>query len=164
MLLNSALISLFLSTPSARRATCCLTVLILLKKFLSTPSARRATPVLGLLGGSTHFYPRPPRGGRPLNGHGPAPAAENFYPRPPRGGRHLRPSAAGQLHHFYPRPPRGGRHKETPSLSQAWIFLSTPSARRATGICTVLSLILVYFYPRPPRGGRHSIPGLVDHH
>ena len=57
---------IFLSTPSARRATkaeqsgC-----IVLTIFLSTPSARRAT------GHDQHrryypgyFYPRPPRGGR----------------------------------------------------------------------------------------------------
>ena len=35
-------------------------------KFLSTPSARRATPsVLCGLSRTSHFYPRPPRGGRP---------------------------------------------------------------------------------------------------
>ena len=44
MLLNSALISLFLSTPSARRAT--------------------AGHLCRFLFGSD-FYPRPPRGGRP---------------------------------------------------------------------------------------------------
>ena len=34
--------------------------------FLSTPSARRATEHrLCSFGGQTHFYPRPPRGGRP---------------------------------------------------------------------------------------------------
>ena len=35
-------------------------------KFLSTPSARRATGAAPLWGAaSLHFYPRPPRGGRP---------------------------------------------------------------------------------------------------
>ena len=33
-------------------------------------------------------------------------------------------------------------------------FLSTPSARRATRLRLVLLLRLLYFYPRPPRGGR----------
>ena len=79
--------------------------------------------------------------------------------------------------YFYPRPPRGGRHTTTPSLSQAWIFLSTPSARRATlreprgDIVAVISIHALReegdrrftrrwiststnFYPRPPRGGR----------
>ncbi len=58
--------AVFLSTPSARRATDenyrrgLDTIL-----FLSTPSARRATTQLSkLVGLLSHFYPRPPRGGR----------------------------------------------------------------------------------------------------
>ena len=44
MLLNSALISLFLSTPSARRATTAGAMqMTAVNEFLSTPSARRAT-------------------------------------------------------------------------------------------------------------------------
>ena len=34
---------------------------------------------------------------------------------------------------FYPRPPRGGRLKSARSFLRLLIFLSTPSARRATG-------------------------------
>ena len=34
------------------------------------------------------------------------------------------------------------------------VFLSTPSARRATAVLYPLSPPSVYFYPRPPRGGR----------
>ena len=58
--------TIFLSTPSARRATVGevpFTYLVL--EFLSTPSARRATGAIH--GGETfqwNFYPRPPRGGR----------------------------------------------------------------------------------------------------
>ncbi len=33
---------------------------------------------------------------------------------------------------FYPRPPRGGRPKQSPAAIGFKIFLSTPSARRAT--------------------------------
>ena len=80
-------------------------------QFLSTPSARRATPRCSWTPGrTTHFYPRPPRGGRrcqPESGRYPA---GNFYPRPPRGGRRIITA-----------------HR--PSLPK---FLSTPSARRAT--------------------------------
>ena len=89
MLLNSALISLFLSTPSARRATgaaqCeevsgCISIHALREegdgravlspyspaKFLSTPSARRATcAACASICRRGNFYPRPPRGGRP---------------------------------------------------------------------------------------------------
>ena len=35
-------------------------------------------------------------------------------------------------HHFYPRPPRGGRLSQLPATKPAFVFLSTPSARRAT--------------------------------
>ena len=56
-------------------------------KFLSTPSARRATAGgLRQDRGPADFYPRPPRGGRPLfllN----CQSCLYFYPRPPRGGR-----------------------------------------------------------------------------
>ena len=80
----------------------------------------------------TYFYPRPPRGGRPA-----LPAKRRwiwsyFYPRPPRGGR-LQPGAALFLCvYFYPRPPRGGRRCLNGSVTRWKIFLSTPSARRAT--------------------------------
>ena len=79
-----------------------------------------------------YFYPRPPRGGRRLR-HAVLPRMIHFYPRPPRGGR-LRDPFPPPSHpeHFYPRPPRGGRHKDTLDRLTAAIFLSTPSARRAT--------------------------------
>ena len=39
---------------------------------------------------NTHFYPRPPRGGRRGMIWLPRPATHDFYPRPPRGGRPFR--------------------------------------------------------------------------
>ena len=146
----------FLSTPSVRRATYDAhhvggAVVV----FLSTPSARRATAprppartgweisihALREEGDSwknyvmlplIYFYPRPPRGGRPLTPSWrwpgtsflSTPSARRathvwlelardrlyFYPRPPRGGRPVHPTDAGaKLIDFYPRPPRGGR-------------------------------------------------------
>ena len=60
----------FLSTPSARRATADLPVLLQLQTFLSTPSARRATPAFTTRScGRRDFYPRPPRGGRLIHRH-----------------------------------------------------------------------------------------------
>ena len=60
----------FLSTPSARRATCGGQACVRAEqKFLSTPSARRATTALSSGAyTSIYFYPRPPRGGRPADG------------------------------------------------------------------------------------------------
>ena len=97
---------------SARRATfLLLMVLTSFMVFLSTPSARRATR--GMRRGSPglrNFYPRPPRGGRPMPGTRSIRRMRNFYPRPPRGGRPLVIQPFGQtLEDFYPRPPRGGR-------------------------------------------------------
>ena len=237
----------FLSTPSARRATRkSPSTLTASMAFLSTPSARRATTIrLSILhyveisihalreegdrsgrGNPlrySHFYPRPPRGGRQLvklttgqsksisihalreEGDLAALTAEleenHFYPRPPRGGRPKKLSAGQGPENFYPRPPRGGRRGglqpgrdrqgisihalreegDLISLSivmAAEIFLSTPSARRATTLafnftdsCEISIHALreegdqpesdqpernPYFYPRPPRGGRHE--------
>ena len=44
---------------------------------------------------------------------------------------------------------------EVPDISK--IFLSTPSARRATFGVLPVSAVLRYFYPRPPRGGRPTL-------
>ena len=172
------------------------------KLFLSTPSARRATAALAFLASlCKDFYPRPPRGGR-LSSVGAArksgeflstpsarratravietaQALKNFYPRPPRGGRPTSKVNRSVNHeHFYPRPPRGGRQDSAGKLNEAMKFLSTPSARRATGTQCVLTVCFgisihalreegdivaadlgaptTNFYPRPPRGGRRA--------
>ena len=126
---------------------------------------------------SCNFYPRPPRGGRRHRGPDRPHDAANFYPRPPRGGRlhHVRgavlaleisihalreegdprPSGATTPSiHFYPRPPRGGRQMAELTKALCKVFLSTPSARRATQWLQHLLARHLYFYPRPPRGGR----------
>ena len=78
--------------------------------------------------------------------------------------------------YFYPRPPRGGRRGKKMVGVASNKFLSTPSARRATGkprpwrrhkkfsihalreegdaINLDLAKFVLHFYPRPPRGGR----------
>ena len=168
----------FLSTPSARRATD--TFLIFCRQmqisihalreegdwvggrhrrrprsFLSTPSARRATSsACRPADAGRHFYPRPPRGGRPGGMPNPRAVKEisihalreegdhrslfrsaqkiDFYPRPPRGGRPTSSLPSWRGGNFYPRPPRGGRQAYK---TDGWVglaFLSTPSARRAT--------------------------------
>ena len=152
-----------------------------------------------------YFYPRPPRGGRRSRwsrGRG----CRNFYPRPPRGGRrlphtcstlgvrisihalreegdHVADTICSEwLEYFYPRPPRGGRLKGQKKVVGRYLFLSTPSARRATQKgCTgwdsqVISIHALReegdppqrrgitarrnFYPRPPRGGRPRLSGV----
>ena len=147
--------SLFLSTPSARRATWTKHDLPTRQEFLSTPSARRATQelqqitltlwisihalreegdarMLAIGGRIAYFYPRPPRGGRRFLAHK-CPIPPQFLSTPSARRATDGPlpvSAKGP--DFYPRPPRGGRHREDLHGSHAGEFLSTPSARRAT--------------------------------
>ena len=127
----------------------------LISGFLSTPSARRATSQVEMARRiNKDFYPRPPRGGRPMPGYcgyfsnrflstpsarratlprgGKFRHRRHFYPRPPRGGRPRTCWIFCYRWYFYPRPPRGGRHIFSKTLTGVLIFLSTPSARRAT--------------------------------
>ena len=55
---------------------------------------------------------------------------------------------------FYPRPPRGGRRSAAVEMFFSMIFLSTPSAGRATPARKRAPQKKKNFYPRPPRGGR----------
>ena len=122
--------------------------------FLSTPSARRAT--WHQYGASVHqsisIHALREEGDR----RGPCPcnSARYFYPRPPRGGRLGRIVLEFRDSYFYPRPPRGGRRDCIRTLTTPARFLSTPSARRATFGLYRMPRLRIYFYPRPPRGGR----------
>ena len=100
--------------------------------FLSTPSARRATlTVHTRLFWCINFYPRPPRGGRPLTSSSMASTSVFLSTPSARRATRLKPRASGRgmisIHalreegdsvhrcsisghiYFYPRPPRGGR-------------------------------------------------------
>ena len=100
--------------------------------FLSTPSARRATVTLCYfvltLGISIHALREEGDAGILEGLH----AGSNFYPRPPRGGRHDTAFSSPPFSNFYPRPPRGGRRRSAGLRIYTHRFLSTPSARRAT--------------------------------
>ena len=78
--------------------------------FLSTPSARRATAV----GAHVAFY-------KGISIHALREEGDIFEVSP----------AMARLN-FYPRPPRGGRLWSVRTTARPTIFLSTPSARRAT--------------------------------
>ena len=101
----------------------------------------------------------------------------NFYPRPPRGGRPVcfaagRVSVSISIHalreegdsspifkkvailNFYPRPPRGGRRGVcagivAPELISIHALREEGDKMRPDGVWDG-----DYFYPRPPRGGR----------
>ena len=95
----------------------------LLYIFLSTPSARRAT---------VEFFNDFPNG-------------TNFYPRPPRGGRPAQtPHPCGELAISIHALREEGDIMASTTYAQQWLFLSTPSARRATapfgGLMEVLDI------------------------
>ena len=85
----------------------------------------------------------------------PTGGAANFYPRPPRGGR-LR---AHQHLRLYVRISIHALREEGDGVwifdgLKCTLFLSTPSARRATPPPDRAPVPQADFYPRPPRGGR----------
>ena len=199
--MNGRVSTLFLSTPSARRATelDCQKVLgvrisihALREEGDARKSWRRTT--------RSYFYPRPPRGGQPsaygylgcrlqisihaLREEGDSPwrgssctewisihalreegdkipsqtidVRLDFYPRPPRGGRRAGISKPPMLqtisiHALREEGDADGCSAECAVL----VFLSTPSARRATeALANYRQMNEEDFYPRPPRGGR----------
>ena len=103
-----------------------------LSRFLSTPSARRAT--VAVLYGQLF---------RVISIHALREEGDSSWLRCP-------PSTSN----FYPRPPRGGRPAVVLEDYEETKFLSTPSARRATGSAEPRAGREADFYPRPPRGGR----------
>ena len=157
--------------------------------FLSTPSARRATPHrLGVVQGQPiSIHALREEGDLELYG---VPAANIRFLSTPSARRATfgRSWTVTALSYFYPRPPRGGRPSKPPFCcaltrisihalreegdSPFWhindvaqIFLSTPSARRATLEEVRNEQKGEYFYPRPPRGGRpagqHYLHGIL---
>ena len=103
------------------------------RQFLSTPSARRATGSTQTGNtGALDFYPRPPRGGRPM-------LYDNNYYLSRISIHALREE--GDITYDITKTALG-------------LFLSTPSARRATSTSMLLANAFFHFYPRPPRGGR----------
>ena len=123
----------FLSTPSARRATCSHGCRYCFAQFLSTPSARRATGAHVDKGKGLHISIHALREEGDTTFSTAPDSFMNFYPRPPRGGRL-------DVRVRFLRLPVISIHalrEEGDALSSVMgtpmnEFLSTPSARRAT--------------------------------
>ena len=169
----------FLSTPSARRATGdasgvqrapvisihalreegdqqAAPVVSTADKFLSTPSARRATipSRQGLQGQGISIHALREEGDAAVND---LLQRHNISIHALREeGDPFRHRSERVKEDFYPRPPRGGRRDAQGAVDLDAVFLSTPSARRATHSPQCGSGCKRYFYPRPPRGGRPS--------
>ena len=101
-----------------------------------------------------YFYPRPPRGGRPIELL-PNLTQEQFLSTPsarratrPHSGHQRGPSIS--IHALREEGDFGRFHRHADQRR----FLSTPSARRATADRPPMGGHRFHFYPRPPRGGR----------
>ena len=165
---------LFLSTPSARRATVIARRGVVVdvisihalreegdhpsaarsltsSRFLSTPSARRATPEIAAIENLLRKFLSTPSARRATRIPGQERVGpRNFYPRPPRGGRRAAASSLARLmDDFYPRPPRGGRPRRLVPSEAKIQFLSTPSARRATDAVLPLPTLDELFLSTP---------------
>ena len=148
--------SKFLSTPSARRATAYQRPRRLNTLFLSTPSARRATAAVDVVGHIDVISIHALREEGDIADQNEALEVVDFYLRPPRGGRRqhscrsrdaprisihalreegdLAPAAlllhdGISIHALR----EEGDCSQANSMDCAAVFLSTPSARRATG-------------------------------
>ena len=148
-------VNLFLSTPSARRATFLHSAGVSSFTFLSTPSARRATRrALLQRQQSKHFYPRPPRGGRQ------AISAEVALIRKflstPSARRATFSSRSAYLRRKISIHALREEGDEPRLLHHPLRQVISIHALREEGdLWTDNSfLMLLDFYPRPPRGGR----------
>ena len=147
--------SKFLSTPSARRATfrCCyqrqkggISIHALREEGDSVQPEWRVP--------ATHFYPRPPRGGRPVRASRPFSVCGISIHALREEGDTLGAIQQGIYNHFYPRPPRGGRRWHpwgVIHLSHISIHALREEGDASRCCCGDVG---PYFYPRPPRGGR----------
>ena len=173
---------LFLSTPSARRATVgSLMTAVVGEKFLSTPSARRATrcechgtvwrtisihalreesdATSPVCLSSPHLFLSTPSARRATHcGRRTCWLWWNFYPRPPRGERQFSIS----YENVWTKISIHALREESDAICcisgmHACEFLSTPSARRATLQTVPPEPFHQNFYPRPPRGERLEV-------
>ena len=154
--------------------------------FLSTPSARRATfSAFSCAFIAAYFYPRPLRGGR-RDAHRRAAAAvaisihalceEGDGPLQIRDqpveisihalceeGDMEQTHFHAYLYKFLSTPSaRRATISPSPALCTPSLFLSTPSARRATCSGATLSTDPPNFYPRPLRGGRQVLDAIGE--
>ena len=135
----------------------------------------------------SNFYPRPPRGGRPMKNSS-LPAYKLFLSTPSarrateqarkfiqqtfisihalrEEGDHIPAAGRHPGENFYPRPPRGGRRLDTP-LRFGQSFISIHALREeGDASSSSSSMTMTNFYPRPPRGGRRIEAGwsVLDH-
>ena len=133
-MIGTCLGMIFLSTPSARRATVASVTGKHRVLFLSTPSARRATYADPLARRQPrNFYPRPPRGGRLHTSLQFRPLLVISIPARRAEGDEVVYSRGEIVKAFLSTPSAGRATVPTRPRTPMKKFLSTPSAGRATG-------------------------------
>ena len=133
--------------------------------FLSTSPARGTTVFLFAASSTvSNFYPRPPRGGRPVAGQPGEVREVHFYPRPPRGGRHNHLfHSFSLLLYFYPRPPRGGRRlSASGSPFGNRISIHVPREGDDRDVQASVGVAALFLSTSPARGTTHG--GLAHVH
>ena len=131
------------------------------KKFLSTPSARRATIISSIivlpLSISIHALREE---GDIVHGIGESLSFISIHALREEGDL-KKPLVCGILGVFLSTPSARRATITHRAKGCIWSFLSTPSARRATSCGHASQACKAYFYPRPPRGGRHCFDCII---
>ena len=169
----------FLSTPSARRATLKFVILAMVDSMISIHALREEGDRCRTQKQQCrrYFYPRPPRGGRRFP-HRAAVTDKVFLSTPSarratdlihvetesedisihalreEGDDEIAEIFGGDADISIHALREEGDNRARPPPGKVVLFLSTPSARRATSASSTVSGFSCDFYPRPPRGGR----------
>ena len=153
--IKTGVVELFLSTPSARRATIPpIAPSVPHRQFLSTPSARRATVSVVESFFCFQISIHALREEGDVRGHADYSPRADFYPRPPRGGRPRwsRPQRQRSPISIHALCEEGD---ECPDVLPVAFLISIHALREEGDSLSLLALSSVMdFYPRPPRGGR----------
>ena len=176
----------FLSTPSARRATLTSFFSFFDLLLISIHALREeGDGILGVLNPHKYISIHALREEGDAARCCCAAAQQHFYPRPPRGGRlmvtlllavvneisihalreegdvkKISGSMLSTIISIHALREEGDNSPAKAGLPP-FLFLSTPSARRATLPHSRGFFVSIYFYPRPPRGGRHRLDLLI---
>ena len=155
----------FLSTPSARRATSARPASYLPEIFLSTPSARRATWTTWAcrLVSNISIHALREEGDYTVDK---LRDTQRISIHALREEGDEKDMTEMQTYLIFLSTPSARRATDIASMknTDTQQFLSTPSARRATFIPSIFAWCIPDFYPRPPRGGRptHSLCDPAD--
>ena len=146
------------SAPFVRRATQQTSLSELWSQNISIHPLREEGDATGLRISDVlelHFYPRPPRGGRPAPSYLDLIVLYYFYPRPPRGGQRtgLKLHTKSNKISIHALREEGDTQGSETVLDLARISIHA-LREEGDGKSGFSRVGVTHFYPRPPRGGR----------